>query len=149
MKLRDPLPELTGEMEWLHSRKLIKEELIGHKPILIYFWSISCKSCQNGIERIKSLFKQYQDKLQIVTVHIPRSEEDRNIDRIQAWMDHNLFHFPVIVDQKHMVVDRFQNRYVPAFYLFDQKGELRYFQSGNSNPFILRKRMERLLAELE
>lgn len=36
MKLRQPMPELTGAKEWLNG-EVTKEQLIGEKPTLIHF----------------------------------------------------------------------------------------------------------------
>src|SRR5699024_1543886 len=110
-----------------------------------YFWSVSCTSCSAGIERINSLFKQYKDQLHLISVHIPRKEEDKKRNAIQTWIDQHQLTSPVIVDQDHVLLNRFRNRSVPAFYLFDKNGELRYLQSGKSNTFLLKKRIERLL----
>ena len=41
MKLREQMPELAGAVEWFNG-ELSKEELVGEKPTLIHFWSVSC-----------------------------------------------------------------------------------------------------------
>lgn len=43
MKLRQPMPELTGEKAWLNG-EVTREQLIGEKPTLIHFWS-SAATC--------------------------------------------------------------------------------------------------------
>jgi len=149
MKLRESMPELTGATEWVNSGELLKGDLIGTKPVLIHFWSISCYSCKKGMEKINYFYEAYEDKLNVVTIHMPRSEEDRNTSLIKQTADAYQLKKPIAIDDNHTITDLFNNRYVPAFYLFDQKGKLRYLQSGKTGTTVLRTRINRILKEIE
>ena len=37
---------------------------------------------------------------------------------------------PCVVDNWHTITDRFENKYVPALYLFDADHKMRHFQAG-------------------
>lgn len=145
MRLREPLPEWNTEAYWLNSGPIYRSELIGEKPVLIYFWSISCKTCTRGIERVKELFNEYKDQLHIITIHLPRNEHDKNLEAVKQYVEKYQITEPVLIDQDHQVTNQFKNRYVPAFYLFDQTGKLRYVQSGKSTTSLLKKRIVRLV----
>ena len=41
MKLRTPMPDLTGATTWLNG-EVSTSDLVGEKPTLIHFWSVSC-----------------------------------------------------------------------------------------------------------
>lgn len=45
MKLREQMPELVGATTWLNG-EVTKAELVGKKPTLIHFWSVSCHLCK-------------------------------------------------------------------------------------------------------
>ncbi|HZG72769.1 MAG TPA: thioredoxin-like domain-containing protein, partial [Chondromyces sp.] len=82
MKLREPMPELTGATEWLNGQ-VTKEQLVGEKPTLIHFWSISCHLCKEAMPQVNNFRDEYADKLNVVAVHMPRSEDDLDLEKIK------------------------------------------------------------------
>lgn len=148
MKLRDQMPELTGATEWLNG-EVTKEQLVGEKPTLIHFWSISCYLCKEAMPQVNLFRDQYKDKLNVVAVHMPRSEDDLNLEEIKkVAADHDITQ-PIFVDSKHTLTDVYENQYVPAYYVFDKEGQLRHFQAGGGGMKMLEKRVNRVLGELE
>jgi thiol-disulfide isomerase/thioredoxin len=148
MKLRTEMPELTGATEWLNGQ-VTKEELVGEKPTLIHFWSISCHLCKEAMPQVIQFRDQYKDKLNVVAVHMPRSENDLNIEEIkQVAAEHGIIQ-PIFVDSDHKLTEAFENQYVPAYYVFDREGKLRHFQAGGSGMKMLEKRVNRVLEETE
>lgn len=143
MKLREQMPELTGATEWINE-ELTKEDLIG-KPTLIHFWSVSCYLCKEAMPEINDLRDEYDDELNVVAVHMPRSEDDLDLGVIRSMaMGHDITQ-PIFVDSEHKLTDAFENKYVPAYYVFDAEGNLRHFQAGGSGMNMLKKRINRVL----
>lgn len=148
MKLREPMPELNGAVEWLNDQ-VTKEELVGDKPTLIHFWSISCHLCKEAMPQVNEFRDKYQDKLNVVAVHMPRSEDDLDINEIKkVAADHDITQ-PIFVDSEMKLTDAFENQYVPAYYVFDKDGKLRHFQAGGGGMKMLEKRVNRVLGEME
>jgi len=146
MKLYEQMPDLSGATVWLNGR-YEKADLIGGKPTLFHFWSTSCGLCKEAIPYMNSLRSRYKDRLTIIAVHMPRSEEDLNLEQIKkVAADHHITH-PILVDNELILTDAFNNQYVPAYYVFDRKGQLRHYQTERSGMSMLRKRVERLLNE--
>ncbi|WLR43204.1 TlpA disulfide reductase family protein [Bacillus carboniphilus] len=148
MKLREQMPELEGATEWLNGQ-VTKGELIGEKPTLIHFWSISCHLCKDAMPNVNQFRDQYKDKLNVVSVHMPRSERDLDIEEIKKVASEHDITQPTFVDGKHALTDAFENQYVPAYYVFDKQGALRHFQAGGSGMKMLEKRVNRVLTEVE
>ncbi|WP_078409313.1 TlpA family protein disulfide reductase [Priestia abyssalis] len=148
MKLREQMPELTGATEWLNGQAT-KDELIGEKPTLIHFWSISCHLCKEAMPQVNEFRNQYKDKLNVIAVHMPRSENDLNLNEIKKVAEEHNIAQPIFVDSDHKLTDAFENQYVPAYYVFDKTGQLRHFQAGGSGMKMLEKRVNRVLAETE
>jgi thiol-disulfide isomerase/thioredoxin len=145
MKLRDEMPELVGATEWING-EVTKEELLG-KPTLIHFWSVSCYLCKEAMPEVNELRDEYDDELNVVAVHMPRSEDDLDIHVIrQMALAHDIIQ-PIFVDNEHKLTDAFENKYVPAYYVFDAEGKLRHFQAGGSGMAMLRKRINRILGK--
>ncbi|MED1862324.1 TlpA disulfide reductase family protein [Fictibacillus nanhaiensis] len=146
MKLREQMPELDGATTWLNE-KVTKEELVGEKATLIHFWSVSCGLCKEAMPDVNELRDEYEDDLNVVAVHMPRSENDLDMSVIeQMAIGHDITQ-PIYVDSEHKLTDAFENKYVPAYYVFDKEGKLRHFQAGGSGMDMLRKRLNRVLNE--
>lgn len=146
MRLRTPMPELEGATAWLNG-EVTKEQLIGEKPTLIHFWSISCHLCKEAMPQVNEFRDQYKDKLNVVAVHMPRSEKDLDLAEIEKVAKEHDITQPIFVDSEHKLTDAFENQYVPAYYVFDKTGVLRHFQAGGSGMKMLEKRVNRVLSE--
>lgn len=144
MKLHAEMPELNGETTWLNG-EVKKADLIGDKPTLIHFWSVSCGLCKEAMPKVNEFRDEFKDKLNVVAVHMPRSEKDLDIDQIKAVAEQFDITQPIFVDNEHKLTDTFENQYVPAYYVFDAKGELRHFQAGGDGMKLLAKRVNRVL----
>ncbi|MBM6617613.1 redoxin domain-containing protein [Bacillus suaedaesalsae] len=146
MRLREPMPSLDGATEWL-NKEVNREELVGAKPTLIHFWSISCHMCKEAMPEINQFRDQYKDQLNVIAVHMPRSEEDLDIAKIKEVAAEHDISQPIYVDNEHKLTNAFENQYVPAYYVFDKTGALRHFQAGGSGMKMLTKRVDRVLDE--
>ncbi|SEJ50627.1 Thiol-disulfide isomerase or thioredoxin [Bhargavaea ginsengi] len=144
MKLRTPMPELGGATEWLNGVRT-KADLVGERPTLIHFWSVSCGLCKDMMPHIGAIRDKYGDRLNVVAVHMPRSGDDADMGKIrQAAAAHGITQ-PVFVDGAKELTGAFGNRYVPAYYVFDKTGRLRHYQAGEGGMLMLEKRISRLL----
>ncbi|WP_432354825.1 TlpA family protein disulfide reductase [Sporosarcina sp. A2] len=148
MKLRDQLPELTGATAWLNG-EVTKSELVGEKPTLIHFWSVSCHMCKEAMPDVNAFRDKYKNELNVVAVHMPRSEDDVDLENIKAVAAEHDITQPIYVDSDLKLNDAFENQYVPAYYVFDKDGQLRHFQAGGSGMKMLEKRVNRVLDEMK
>jgi thiol-disulfide isomerase/thioredoxin len=144
MRLREELPDFPGVTEWVNGQ-VTKADLAG-KPVLVHFWSVSCYMCKESLPQINEWRDKYKEQgLQVVGIHMPRSEADTDIQAIKDTIaQYNLTH-PIAIDNAMKTTDAFQNEYVPAFYLFDETLQLRHFQAGEKGLNLLKKRLHRIL----
>ncbi|KPB04259.1 TlpA family protein disulfide reductase [Bacillus sp. CHD6a] len=143
MKLREQMPELTGATEWINEE--VKMDELKGKATLIHFWSVSCHLCKEAMPEINELRDDYDDDLNVIAVHMPRSEDDLDSGVIRSMaMGHDITQ-PIFVDSEHKLTEAFENKYVPAYYVFDEEGKLRHFQAGGSGMKMLKKRINRVL----
>ncbi|MCT2538122.1 TlpA family protein disulfide reductase [Aquibacillus koreensis] len=148
MRLRSPMPALDGATEWLNG-EVKREDLVGNKPTLIHFWSVSCGLCKEAMPNVNEFRDEYKDELEVIAVHMPRSEKDLDLEQIkQVAAEHEITQ-PIFVDNQHKLTDAFENQYVPAYYVFDEEGNLRHFQAGGGGMKMLRKRVNRVLGKTE
>lgn len=146
LRLRTSLPSLEGAKEWINGRQTL-EQLAG-KPIFIHFWAISCRMCKETFPLINEWKQEYgQHQLQVIGVHMPRSEKDLQPEAVQQWVDRYELRHPIILDNEHEITDAFENIYVPTYYLFDESHRLRHLQVGNENMQLLKRRINKLLEQ--
>ncbi|MCT8139104.1 redoxin domain-containing protein [Anaerobacillus sp. CMMVII] len=144
MKLRSQMPELTGATEWLNG-EVTREDLVGEKPTLFHFWSISCHLCKEAMHSVNEFRDQYKDQLNVIAVHMPRSEKDLDMEEIKKVAHEHDITQPIYIDSAHKLTDAFENKYVPSYYVFDSEGQLRHFQAGGGGMKMLTKRVNRVL----
>ncbi|WP_318616000.1 TlpA family protein disulfide reductase [Sporosarcina sp. YIM B06819] len=148
MKLREQMPELEGATAWLNGEQT-KAQLVGEKPTLIHFWSVSCHLCKEAMPEVNEFRDRFKEDLNVIAVHMPRSEDDLDMDQITAVaVEHDITQ-PIFVDSDAILTDKFDNQYVPAYYVFDKDGQLRHFQAGGGGMKMLEKRVNRVLDEMK
>ncbi|WP_010649589.1 TlpA disulfide reductase family protein [Oceanobacillus massiliensis] len=145
MKLSDDIPELEAAGEWINSRRMINSDLIGEKPTLIYFWSVSCSSCKRALPLINQVRDEYKGKLHVLSIHRPLQEEDKQLQTVRDQALKYQITDPLFADQEDILSKRFQAKYVPAYFIFDANGKLKHFQSGGNGLQLLRRRLERVM----
>ena len=145
VKLRAIMPHLSGASEWLNG-EVTREQLIGKTPTLIHFWSVSCYLCKKAMPEVNYLRDRYRDSLRVIAVHMPRTEEDENIENIKRDATKYQITQPILIDGQLEIKAAFENLYVPAYYLFDYTGVLRHYQAGGSLK-MLEKRIDRITSE--
>lgn len=144
IKIGSDLPDLSGATEWMNG-EATRASLLG-QPTLVHFWAISCGICSEQMPQIVKWRDTLGPRgLHFVAVHMPRSERDCEIERVkEAATDYGLTQ-PVAIDNEHTLTDRFENKFVPAFYLFDAEGHLRHYAAGEHGLNMLEKAMDRVL----
>jgi thiol-disulfide isomerase/thioredoxin len=145
--MRSPLPSLEGAAAWLNGEPAAKE--LEGLPVVVSFWSKSCHLCHESAEQVA----QWRDKfarhgVAFVAVHQPRSEDELDVEAVSKdALEEMRLTQPVAIDNAHAIVDRFENQFVPAFYVFNRKHELRHFQAGGKGFERIEAAIQRVLDE--
>lgn len=147
LKLRSPMPDLSGATQWLRGAPITNDELKGHVT-LVHFWAISCGICKPHLPTLLEWKKQYEPKgVRFVSVHMPRKEEDTNVADVEKAIEEYRVDHPTAVDNMHAVAEGFHNEYVPAYYVFDEQGQLRLYMSGEKVLPNVQATLDRLLTK--
>lgn len=148
LRLRTPMPELQGATEWVNGE--VKKEDLQGKPVLVHFWSVSCGMCKESMPEVLKIRDDNRDKgLQVIGIHMPRSEKDTEIGPVKETIEKYEMTHPQAVDNQHSIVDAFENQFVPAFYLFDEEGQLRHRSAGEKALKMMEKPLARVLGTNE
>ncbi len=145
--MRSPLPSLEGAAAWLNGG--IDTQALRDKPVVVSFWSKSCYLCHESAEQFNAWREKYAKQgVQFVSVHQPRSEDELDIDAVSKdALEEMKLTQPVAIDNDHAIVERFENQFVPAFYVFNREHQLRHFQAGGKGFERLEAAIARILAE--
>jgi thiol-disulfide isomerase/thioredoxin len=130
MRLGTPMPSLQGATEWLNSDG--EPKLEPGKVTLIHFWSVSCHICHETMNDVVAIKNRYAGEgLQTVAIHMPRFDADVDVEKVKQ--DIAEFHMdqPVGLDHRKAIATRFENEYVPAFFVFDKEGNLKFRAAGD------------------
>lgn len=139
-----PLPELIGATEWVNG-VATTADLIG-KPVLIHFWATSCHLCHDNMPTVQEWRKKYEAQgLQLVAIHMPRQEEDMDVEAVKKAIVEMGIEEPCAIDNAHTLGETFQSQYWPAYFLFDKQGLLRSRAAGDAGVSLLAGTLARLM----
>lgn len=127
--------------------------LIGKKVILVDFWTYTCINCQRTFPYLISWYDKYKDQgLEIVSIHTPEFEFEKDIKNVQKAIDRWGINYPVVLDNDYGTWQNYKNRYWPhkflididGYIVYDHIGEGGYDQTEKKIQELLNERMERL-----
>jgi thiol-disulfide isomerase/thioredoxin len=146
--MRSPLPSLEGATTWINGPEPAAAELDG-RPLVVQFWSMSCYMCHNALEQVNAWRDRYQaEGIVFIAVHQPRSEAELDVDAVlKDALEEMKLTQRCAIDNDHAIVDRFQNQFVPGYYVFDRSHNLRHFQAGDKGYERIEAALERVLNE--
>jgi thiol-disulfide isomerase/thioredoxin len=149
LRMRSPLPSLEGVGTWIGDAPTA-ESLAG-KPVLVHFWSISCYICHDVAKQVAAWRDRFgPEGLEVIAIHQPRGPEELDVAKVTAdALGPMELTQPCAIDSEHTLVDRFQNQFVPAYYVFNRDHELRHFQAGDKGYDRVVGAIERVLGDEE
>jgi cytochrome c biogenesis protein CcdA/thiol-disulfide isomerase/thioredoxin len=141
-------PEIVTDGQWFNTDGIagqvkltgseagprITMESFKGKVVLVDFWTYSCINCIRTIPHLKSWYDRYKDYgFTIIGVHSPEFEFEKNRNNVGNAIKDLGVAWPVVQDNAYEQWNAYSNRYWPAHYFIDAKGNVRYFQSGEGN----------------
>lgn len=119
-------PEFAAGSEWINTPPLRLANLKG-KVLIVHFWTNGCINCIHNYPGYRAWEKKYKDErdVQMIGIHTPEFDAEKDIERIKEQMLKNDLHFPVVVDNDMTNWRAWQNRYWPCIYVVDKNGRIR------------------------
>lgn len=129
LRMGAPRPALTGATGWINGAPA--DAALAGAPVLVHFWSVSCHICHENMPALARWRQEFVPAgVRFMSVHLPRQESDLDVDAVRARVAEFAISEPCAVDNARAIADAFQNRVVPAYYLFDREGALRARTAG-------------------
>jgi thiol-disulfide isomerase/thioredoxin len=130
---RQPAPEFSGITGWINSAPLrLASRHTG--ATLIDFWTYSCVNCVRTVPSLAALYARYHGNgLEIVGVHSPEFDFERNPDNVRAAVLQLRVSWPVALDPDMATWNAWSNQYWPAEYLVDSSDRIAYVHFGEGD----------------
>ena len=127
------LAGFDGGTGWINSVPLTPADLRG-KVVLVDFWAYTCINCLRTLPYVRAWYDRYHtDGLAIVGVHTPEFDFEGDMANVNAAVKRLGVVWPVVLDDRQAIWNRYQNDAWPKEYLFDQRGRLVDVQTGEGN----------------
>lgn len=113
---------------------------------LVDFWTYSCINSVRSIPFLKNLYQKYNKHgLEIISVHSPEFNFEKNIYNIKKEIDRFEIPYPVVVDNNHKMWTTFNNVYLPSYYLYCIDRKLRFAHFGEDHYSRIEENIIKLL----
>lgn len=114
------LPDLNGTQMRLADYR-------GKKVVFLNFWAPWCPSCRFEMPTMQAVYDRFKDQgLEILAISIDQGGR-------QATMDYAAEHhlpFPVLLDPRQEVMDRYRVTFIPTHVLVDRQGRIHHLHVG-------------------
>ncbi|MCF8570520.1 cytochrome c biogenesis protein DipZ [Gordonia sp. HY002] len=126
-------PGFDGGGTWFNTADgapLTRADL-ANKVVLVDFWTYSCINCLRDGPHVRRWYDAYRDAgLVVVGVHTPEFAFEKDGGNVAAAIGDEHIDYPVVQDNDYAIWNAFANRYWPAKYLIDGRGEIRAASFG-------------------
>ena len=115
---------LVEKGNWFNVVKPLKNSDIEGKIVIMHFWSYSCSSCVESIEKLKELDAKNPDSLAIIGVHNPIFDNEKNYNSVKKAVIRHEISYPVINDSRLELAKKFNIKNNPSFLIFGLSGRV-------------------------
>lgn len=113
-------PDFTAEA--LDGSTVTLSELLKEGPVYLDFWTTWCKPCQMALPKLDELQKKYADAgFTLLTI---ASDDQKTISKVKPHVKSRGWEFPVILDSKREIGNKYNVRNYPTSYLIGQDGKI-------------------------
>jgi thiol-disulfide isomerase/thioredoxin len=144
LRLKTPMPSLEGATKWINAEPDLSS--LEGKPVLVYFWAVSCHICHENMPKLIIWRETYGQKdLEMISIHCPRMKTDTDLPKVKSAVINNGITEPCGIDNLHKIKKAFENELWPAYFLFDRDGKLKCRAAGNAGLPIIEPAIRKLL----
>ena len=120
-----PAPEFPAGLEWLNLAKPLRMSQLAGRVTALVFVNAGSAWCQHRLADLSTLRKRHGDHLNVVAVHVPRFDHERDARRVLKRMHRQALEFPLAHDADWTAWQHFGIEAWPTVLLIDGKGQVR------------------------
>ena len=145
--LPDTAPEIKSD-KWLNTNEALSLQKLKGKVVLLDFWTYGCYNCKNTIPFLNSWYSKFdQNNFEIIGIHSPEFEKERNIDDVEKHVEELGIKYPVAIDNDYYNWYGYKVDAWPTLFIVDKKGEIRYSHIGEGSYKKTEEEIQKLLDE--
>lgn len=145
LALVSALRPFDGATGWINSKPLTPASLAG-RVVLVDFWEYTCVNCLKTLPYERTWYNRYAKYgFTIVGVHTPEFKFSGESSNVTAAVKRLGIDWPVALDSRQAIWDRYSNDVWPRELLFDQRGKLIADHSGEGDYPDMERRIQQAL----
>jgi thiol-disulfide isomerase/thioredoxin len=116
--------------------------------VVVDFWAYSCINCLRAMPYVNAWYRHYKDAgLVVLGVHSPEFAFEKDIANVRAAVKQFDIQYPVALDNEMAIWKAFNNKFWPAHYFVDAKGQIRGHHFGEGKYAKSEREIRRLLTK--
>jgi len=116
----------------------------GGKPSFINLWASWCPPCKMEMPHIQEAYEKYGDRVNFLMVNLTETDD---LDKMKEYLSTEGFTFPVLLDEKGEVADRYGVMSIPMTYAVNEEGVIIHKQMGAMSREQIFDLMEQLVKD--
>ena len=132
-----PTPDFVSALVDLKGRPVSKEAL-KNKIVVLDFWATWCVPCMKEMPYLQRAYENFKNDSSVVFMVI-NSGAKNSLEDAQGWWGNKKFTFPVFYNNDPAIGDKLKFNVIPAVYIIDTAGNIRFKTIGFEGPVIERK----------
>jgi thiol-disulfide isomerase/thioredoxin len=145
LALVSALQPFDGNTGWINSKPLTPAALRGN-VVLVDFWEYTCVNCLKTLPYERTWYDRYAKYgFTIIGVHTPEFKFSGESANVAAAVKRLGVDWPVVLDSRQTIWDRYDNDVWPRELLFDQNGKLIADHSGEGDYPDMERRIQQAL----
>ncbi len=111
----------------LNGTKVRLADYRGKKVVFVNFWAPWCPSCRFEMPTMPAVYHRFKEQgLEILAISIDQGSRQQTV----TYAAEHQLPFPVLLDPKQEVMDRYRVRFIPTHVLIDRQGRIRSIHVG-------------------
>lgn len=105
----------------MENKMVCLDSLLGNY-IIIDFWAIYCKSCVEGLDAMKDMFKTYKERgLIFLAIN---EDGPRNVSKVPGFVKGHKWEYIILYDPIQEVLQLFGIQAIPETFVLDKDGNI-------------------------
>lgn len=114
-------PVLDFTLQNLEGKKVSLTDYLGHKIVLMNFWTTWCPYCLVEIPHLNKIHSQLTDQVKVLSIDIAEDNE-----KVKRLVKQKGVQFEVLLDQHGEVARKYRVRGTPTTVVIDKQGNIAY-----------------------
>jgi thiol-disulfide isomerase/thioredoxin len=111
---------------------------IKNKIVVVDFWATWCVPCMQEMPYVQRVYEKFAGNDQVAFM-VVNSGSKNELKDAQGWWGNKKYSFPVYYNTDGQIGDKLGFNFIPALYIIDKNGDIRFKTIGFEGPSIERK----------